>query len=258
MDPMAASLGLVFTDSRGRVVFGDSHFLDLIGPDRAVAMVGQSLHTLLSADAEVIQSLIAEIGGKGYVRDQRLGIVSGTGAQMVVACSGIASYDDQGGFIGVDLTLRDPDHTALPSTMLDTHGDVLNARILQIQYESADLDGEKIIALSNLYFSSQLSAIEILAGRIAGPRVLEALENMLNQSASKRGWPVQIKGGRLVAQLDKTPLEAYRVLLSEVFSYISNIIGQRAVIEEMKLVDAHVNTESREVAGQSGLRDLFR
>ncbi len=257
LDPLAASLGLIFTDSRGRIVFGDSHFLDLIGPDKAVMLVGQPLHKVIGTDQETITGLISEIGRTGYVRDQRLVLLNRNGSQTVVACSGIATYDDQGSFIGVDLTLRDPEHTALPATLLDTHSDVLDARIKQIEFEVRDHAAEQSEALSNLYFVAQVSAIQILLGRLGGPRVVEAVETMINQSAAKNHWPVQIKGGRFVIQTAKTPLEAYQRLLAELFEYAGAVAGQPTIIEEMKLVDAHMKPEARTVAGELGLRDYL-
>jgi len=257
LDPMAASLGLVFTDSRGRVVFGDSHFLDLIGPDKAGTLVGKPLHQIMGADHQDVSSLISDIGRAGYVRDKRLSVTIQRGEQQIVACSGIATYDEQGGFIGVDLTLRDPDHTAHPDLMLDTHGDVLNARIQQIEFEAETHGVEQNMALANLYFTAQVSALQVLLGRMGGPRVAEALEDQINGSAAKRQWPIQIKGGRFVVELTKTPPEAFRLLMAELFEFASGVIGQRGVVEEMKLIDVHMKPETQAVAGQVGLRDFL-
>jgi len=257
LDPLASNLGLVFTDARGRVVFGDTHFLDLIGPDKAGLLVGQPLHKVMGADHQTVSELISAIGRSGYVRDQRLSITNLHGVQIVVACSGIATYDEQGAFIGVDVTLRDPDHTALPSMMLDTHGDILNARIQQIEFEAQSQGAEEKSALTNLYFAAQVSAVEVLVGRMGGPRMLEALEGQFNRSAGKNGWPIQLKGGRFVVDVVKTPAEAFRILLAELFEFAANIMGQRAIIDEMKLVDAHMKPDAQAIAAKAGLRDFL-
>jgi hypothetical protein len=210
----------------------------------------------MGADHQVVAGLISDIGRTGYVRDQRVSITNLHGVQMVVACSGIATYDDQGGFIGVDLTLRDPDHTALPSMMLDSHSDVLNARIQQIEFETQAQGAEESAALVNLYFTAQVSAVEVLLGRLGGPRMVEALEALFNRSAGKNQWPIQLKGGRFVVDLNKTPTEAFRLLLAELFEFAANVMGRRAVVDEMKLVDAHMKSDTQAIAGQAGLRDF--
>src|SRR5512138_1871209 len=161
-------LGLIFTDAKGRIVFADNRFLALVGQPEAGRLVGQPLDRVINVARDAIGGLIQDIAHAGYVHERTLTIQRGDGYLMQALCTGVASYDDRNAFIGADLTLRDPQHATAHQAV--THHDVLWNRIQHIEAE-ADAQATQREVLAQLYFTAQISTIEVLLGRLGGPRI---------------------------------------------------------------------------------------
>lgn len=250
-DVYRSGLGLVFTDARGRIVFADNSFLALIGLGEARKLVGEPLHKVIRVGTEAISAMMNEIASSGYVHERPLTITRDDGGQVDTICTGIATYDDQRVFIGADLTLRDP-ALAAPAPPA-THTDVLGARIQQIEAE-ANTQAAEDDMLGQLYFAAAVSAVLVLLGRMAGPRVQQAVEEIVNQTAARGSWPVQLKGGHFVIGATTIPPEGYRAMLQEVIDYARNIVGQRLLSHEMQALDGQMKPAAQQIAQQSGMR----
>jgi hypothetical protein len=248
-------MGLLFTDSRGRIVFADSNFLEMTRREKHSSLVGEPLHRVLLVEQPEAGTLIQEIARSGYVHEHRMDIQDTDGGIIQVACTGVATYDDQGSFIGTDLTLRHITGQPGEEAHFVDHGDILSARIKQIQ-EEADTHWEQDEgALAQGYFTSQVTALQILLGRMGGPRVRDMVEALINQTASKNRWPLQMKNGHLITGDGEIPLEAYQSLQEQVIDYGVNVIGRRAIAHEMNAVENEMEAHLLEGAGQAGLRD---
>jgi hypothetical protein len=246
-----SGLGLVFTDARGRIVFVDNSFLELVGQGETHRLVGEPFHKAIRATQDVVVGLIREIAQLGYVHEHPLTITRETGEQIETVCTGVATYDDQNIFIGADLSLRNPSFASPAETA--THSDVLGARIQQIEAEADQQIAEDRL-LAQLYFTAQAGALLILLGRMGGQRVQELVEEIVNQRASSAGWPIQIKAGQFVIAPTGLPDEAYRTLLSAMIEYGRNIVGGRMLQQELRAVDALMKPAAQQVAEQAGLR----
>lgn len=254
-DSHGAALCLVFTDARGRVVFADTNFLELVGQDDTMSLVGEPLHKVLGATPQNISELITAVARLGYVHDHMIEVHGIDMEQLSIICTGVATYDDRGAFIGADLTLCDVTHFAPTDAHIVDHGDILSARIKAIQGEAdrQRVEEEETFAVS--YFTAQLSALQVLLGRMGGPRVREVVETLVNEAAEKHSWQIQIHGGHLNVKGEGLPhLEAYTALLDLVVDYGTSIIGQQAIVREMQAVDGQMTDHLREMAGQAGLR----
>ncbi|MBN1427636.1 MAG: PAS domain-containing protein [Anaerolineae bacterium] len=253
-DSRGAALCLVFTDARGRIVFADNNFIELLHQNDTVSLVGEPLSKILRIAPQNISELISSIAQMGYVRDHMIEIQDMEEEPLNIACTGVATYDDQGVFIGADLTLCDITHFEPTSVHLVDHGDILSARIKEIQNETKKQRGEEEQTFALGYFTAQVTAIQVLLGRMGGPRVREMVETLVNQTASQYGWPVELQGGHLNIGQEGLPLNAYTVLLEQVVDYGTNIIGYQAITYEMQMVDDQMTPHLREMAGQAGLR----
>lgn len=253
-DPHGAALCLVFTDARGRIVFADTNFLELLCQDDSVSLVGEPLHKVLRVAPQSVSELIAAIARTGYVREHVIEAQGGDGAQLSIACTGVATYDDRGSFIGADLTICDVTHFASADPHIVDHGDVLSFRIKEIQgeVEKQWVEEEETLALG--YFTAQVSALQVLLGRMGGPRVWEMVETLVNHTANKHDWPVQLCGGHLIVSGEELPVDAYAVLLDQVVDYGVSIVGQQTIMGEMQAVDGQMTDHLRKMAGQVGLR----
>lgn len=281
-------LALLFTDARGRVVFVDTHFLELMNYTEATSLVGEPLHKVVSVDAPAIMSMMQDAARQGYVHERPLTLHNTSEGTLQVLCSSVATYNTDGEFIGVDMTFH---HAADATDQEETspeHGDVLQARIQQIHAEAeskaqaqraqeADTLNRMVEAdrqqraeqiakeraelearvLPQLYFTAQINALQVLLARMGGPRIHATLENNLNKAASSSGWPIKILGGHLTVSEAGAPPEAYQALLRGVIDYGANIIGRAAVLDEMRAVDAAMNPRTCEIAESAGLRQFF-
>lgn len=247
-----STLGLIFTDARGRVVFVDNKVMSLLGQVDTGRLVGEPLHSIVRVAFDVINNLLTEIARTGYVHEQPLVITRSDGTRVETICTGIASYDDQHVFIGADLTLRDP--SAVAPAQLATHGDVLGVRIQQIEAE-ADAQIAQDELLAQLYITALIGAVQVLLARMGGQRVSEAMESVLNGRAAKAGWPFKLTGGQFVINTVDLAPEAYRALLDEVIGYARNVTGSRLLFQEMRALDEQMTTAARDVASHFGMRD---
>lgn len=245
---------LLFTDARGRVVFVDAHFLELLGGSAGVH-VGEPLHRVLGSAQAEISRLLNEVSSAGYAHDVPLTVEQG-GQPRVLYCTGVATYDPNGAFIGADITLREAG-SGEPEAAPVTHSDVLQQRIQQITSEA---EGRKTVEDKTrlaLYFTTQIGAIRVLLARMGGPRVADTLEAALNKRARDNHWPMTISLGEVILDDNRLDGAAYRALLEEALDYAANVIGRRVAQAEMQTVDGHINGETRDVAEQAGLRVLL-
>jgi hypothetical protein len=248
----ASLLALMFTDAQGQVVFVDNNFLSLMKCPEAGVVVGEPLHRALRADSKVISQLLKDVSISGYVHDREIEVLPWSGDPVTVRCTGVATFDDREGFIGADFTLRDAALAKSDAPQPTHHRDALTTRIKQVHAEATSLESKILL---QLYFSTQVSALEILLARLAGPRILHTLESKLNHASELQG--VYIKDGHLTFESKDIPADVYYALLNEVIKYSSGVIGRRMVSHELQIVDEQMDAESRRMAEQAGLRQLF-
>jgi hypothetical protein len=288
-----APLALLFTDARGRIVFVDNNFLEMLNYPSATSLVGTPLHKVAGIDASSLSSLMQDVARTGYVHERSLSLNGPGGESINVLCSSVATYNPEGEFIGVDMTFHDAADASLQDDTAPVHGDVLQSRIVQIHAEAearakaqadeieaqARMQAEETEAqareqadeeqaraaiqaqqraqeeqiLRQLYFTAQVNALQVLLARMGGPRVHATLEDNLNKTASKNRWPIRILGGQITIG-DAMPVEGYQGLLHSVVDYGSNVVGRAWMLEEMRAVDMRMDARTREVADHTGLR----
>lgn len=251
-------LALIFTDAKGRIVFVDQKFMDLMGYPRDQSLVGEPIHKILRVDQAAIAALLQEVAHTGYDHERSLILQSRSGEATEVLCSSVATYNEQGGFIGADITLYENEARSAQADVVPQHEDVLQARIEQIQVETEAREAEQEQANLQLYFTAQMNALQVLLARMGGPRIHAALEESVNQLAQKKGWAMRAQSGHIVLDEKGLPPEGYVTLLKEVVDYASNIIGRPPVMQEMRMVDAKVGDSVCQAAAAAGLRQLIR
>jgi hypothetical protein len=277
-----APLALLFTDARGRIVFVDNNFLEMLHYETASSLVGTPLNKVAGIEASALSSLLQDVARTGYVHERPLALHGPGGTSLDVLCSSVATYNPEGEFIGVDMTFHDAADATLEDDTAPVHGDVLQSRILQIHAEAearaqaqadeaeahARLQADEALAraanqanqraqeeqiLRQLYFTAQVNALQVLLARMGGPRVHATLEESLNKSAAKNRWPIRILGGQITIG-DNMPVEGYQTLLGSVVDYGANVVGRAWMLQEMKAVDLRMDARTREIAEQAGLR----
>jgi hypothetical protein len=277
-----APLALLFTDARGRIVFVDNNFLEMLNYPSATSLVGIPLHKVAGIDANALSALMQDVARTGYVHERPLALNGPDGVAIQVLCSSVATYNPEGEFIGVDMTFNDAADATLEEDTAPVHGDVLQSRILQIHTEAearaqaqadeatahARLQADEALAraanqasqraqeeriFKQLYFTAQVNALQVLLARLGGPRVHATLEDRLNKSAAKNRWPIRILGGQITIG-DDMPVEGYQALLGSVVDYGANVAGRDWMLQEIHTVDTRMDARTCEIADQAGLR----
>src|SRR5688572_25738205 len=129
-------LALLFTDARGRVVFVDNNFLELLAYAEATSLVGEPLHKVVGVDAPAVMSLMQDAARQGYVHERPLTLHNVKSGALTVLCSSVATFNSDGEFIGVDITFHDAADASDEDDTAPAHGDILQTRIQQIHAEA--------------------------------------------------------------------------------------------------------------------------
>jgi hypothetical protein len=277
-----APLALLFTDARGRIVFVDNNFLEMLKYETASSLVGTPLNKVAGIDSSALSSLLQDVARTGYVHERSLSLHGPDGESLNVLCSSVATYNPEGEFIGVDMTFHDAADATLEDDTAPVHGDVLQSRIVQIHAEAearakaqadeaqahariqadeaqaraaleANQRAQEEQILRQLYFTAQVNALQVLLARMGGPRVHATLEENLNKTASKNRWPIRILGGQITIG-DDMPVEGYQSLLRSVVDYGANVVGRAWMLEEMQAIDMRMDARTREIADHAGIR----
>jgi hypothetical protein len=247
-DQPAAALAMLFTNAMGQVVFVDRAFLRMMRYTDAGMVAGEPLHKVLGLDQKNALQLLDTLRRQGQVRDWPLETASANGH---ISLAGVATRDESGNFIGADITLRD-----LTAPEVVSHTDVLSTRVKEA-LAGAHPQGENEVLLQ-LYFTTQIEALYVQMTRLVGLGARKHLDKAINDLAQKNKWAISMKDGHANSLTDQTDAPVFRALLTEAFNYGVGIIGRRVVAREMQRIDGQMDTRAVQLAGEAGLRDLFK
>lgn len=239
-----SSAALLFTDMTGHVIFVDSYFLKLTGRSSASVreIIGQSVHKTLGIEKETVDQLLQEVSRIGQVQNRVLDIVDTIGQPIHVACSGSATYDEQGACIGVDLTLR---YASLPGagvSHLSTPTSVYNTE------ERQNIE---------FYFRAQMDAIRVLLMRLGGQRLVLKLQAIVNETSERNDWPVRMEDSQIEIEIYSLRPDIYRALFAKAVTFASGVIGRGVVEKQLKAVDQQMGDNAGQLAEELGLQELL-
>jgi PAS domain S-box-containing protein len=248
---------LVFTNMRGQIIFVDKQFLRML-QYQEMGLVGAPFHKVVGIEADLARTLLQDMAQCGYIDGRDLRIQTTDGRVLNVSCSGIATYDENGKFLGADMTLRDVTSDGSLDFEKASFGDVVSQQVLKIDEQVEELRTKDALIPLQQYFAAQLKVIEEVLGQIGGPRLVAHLEGGLNETADRQKWAVKIEKGNLTVNLRDTEPEAYRALLSKAVNYAVSVIGQTMIARKMRVADDSADAKVLELAEQHGLRELFK
>src|SRR5688572_23435621 len=122
---------VMFTNMRGQIIFVDKQFLRMLKYSEQ-ALVGVPFHKVLGIEVDMGRKLLQDMAETGYVDACDLQIQATDGGTLHVSCSGIATYDENGKFLGADMTLRDMTSDASLDIENAVSGDVVSQQVLKI------------------------------------------------------------------------------------------------------------------------------
>lgn len=255
-DPTRNAVAVLFTDGMGQVVFVDQTFLKLMNYREAGVVAGEPLHKALQLDQKIAKSLLDDLRRHGQVADRMIEIPRSNGdGTRKVACTGVATFDDSGSFIGADLTLRRLSATDTSEMGKLQRSDMMRSRIEQMM---AEMIAEATDAPLRVFFNAQIEALHVLLVRVIGRYGSNGLEQLVNTMARQHIWELHLSNGVLTIGTAALPAEAYRALLNGAIKYAIDVIGARVVSRELNLIEENIDLNTRQQAENAGLFGLYQ
>src|SRR3954471_20944406 len=97
--------GIVFTDAQDRVVYANPYFLKMMNIEAPADLLNKPLPTYMWHTPEDEQQLFKDVRENGFVRERELNLYNKDKAPVFVACSSVASKDNDGKFVGTEIML---------------------------------------------------------------------------------------------------------------------------------------------------------
>lgn len=97
--------GIVFTDAQNRVVYANPYFLKMMNIDNPADLLNQPLPEYMWQSPEDEKQLFKDVRENGFVRERELNLYNRDKAPVFVACSSVASKDNDGNFVGTEIML---------------------------------------------------------------------------------------------------------------------------------------------------------
>jgi len=251
---------LLFTDASGNVVFVDDGFLRLFGYLEFGEVLGEPLHGIMHMSHHDAQEMLHEASQNGTLAGRWLHLKDLRGQAFELFCSGVATYDERGGFLGVDLTLLDAVDDLAGDQAPRHHYDVLHQhvdRVYQSTYSTVSEHSDPDALLLNLYLKAHIDALGVLLSRLAGYRVRGTMEGIFNSRAERQSWPVRLRGSELTFTGSTMPREAYHDLLNTLIQYASGVVGRRQACSELAAVHDHAAERVRALVDALDIPRLF-
>lgn len=234
---------LMMTNMLGRVIFVDNQCLHLIKRKQHEArnIMGKSMHEVLGIKEAIAKQLIKDIGEFGTVDDILLEIKDSKGEVHQVICSAVATRDEDGKFVGADITLEVKDS-----------GEALTEEISGVR--PADTREEDFL---EDYFKAQITALYKLMQQWGGNRVAYNMEEIINDTGERNVWSVKMQRGEITVQLTHTDVDIYRALLARAMSYAASMIGAKLVEKELHKVNKNTDPTVLAFVQKLGLDQVF-
>jgi PAS domain S-box-containing protein len=248
---------VMFTNMRGQIIFVDKQFLRMLKYTEQ-ALVGVPFHKVLGIEVDMGRKLLQDMAETGYVDACDLQIQATDGGTLLVSCSGIATYDENGKFLGADMTLRDITSDASLDIEKAVSADKVSQQGLKIDVQDVQFRAQDTSTPLAQYFETQIKALESALGQIGGNHLVSYLETTLNETAARHNWSLQIVDSTITAHPREAEPEVYRALLSKAVNYGVSVIGESMIARRMRSADDSVDAHVLELAEEHGLRELFK
>lgn len=97
--------GIVYTDAQNRVVYANPYFLKMMNIEDPADLMNKPLPGYMWSSPEDESQLFRDVRANGFVRERELNLYNRNKAPVFVACSSVASKDDEGNFVGTEIML---------------------------------------------------------------------------------------------------------------------------------------------------------
>lgn len=232
---------LLMTNMLGQVIFVDHHCLKMLklSHQEARTIIGKSLAEVLGILKPTADQILRDVSKQGRIESQQLTLKDAKGGSMAVTYSAIATYDNKKNFVGSDITLQ--------PVMADV------SKYIDFDSNSEQL-GSTEESFLQIYFTAQLEALLQLASQLGGQRISDHMASVVNETAQRNVWPVNIEDGQINIDLKTADADIYRALLAKAIAYATSVIGAKVVTKQLDAVDKTMDNRIREYVKAYGLR----
>jgi tRNA A-37 threonylcarbamoyl transferase component Bud32 len=239
-------VALLMTNMLGQVIFVDSGCLKMLKRhhNEARNIIGKPMHEVLGFERAMTDQIMEALGKFGQIDEQPLQIRDSRGQQIPVLFAATATKDDKGGFVGADMSFKVVGaKSAMPALDFETmekHLDTVEETYLQT------------------YFKAQMEGLQSWLTQMGGARMGRNLESIVNETAQRNVWPVQLQNGKVSGELRNTQMDIYRALLAKAVNYAVMVMGQKLVAKQMQAVDKRLDPRVVDFVKKLGIHDLFQ
>lgn len=247
---------LVFTDESGAVVLIEDALARLMGYDDPDDAVGDSLAAALGMPAKEAQALLNEISARGSGRHRLAQIRNRQAGRSWWVLLGGSALVAEGRFLGADITVT-PATAHQPADDLD-HRDNLQRMAALVRSRmrnggSPAISEEQELELKS-YFAARMLALYILIVRMGGHALGEALEQKVRRLNQARGWPMEMRSGRLTFGEAGLLPQACQEVSHAALAYAVDVTSKRLVAKELGQLDVNFSSPTIQRATQYGIR----
>jgi len=245
-DDVVVVPALLMTNMLGHVIFVDNQCLSLLRRKQSDArtVIGKSLAKVLQCDPDVAAGIMEEISQSGKSAKREIEITDSRNKKQRVMCSGVATKDDDGTFVGADITLTPiPNVTDVPSETIEVIHGTMDTR-------EADYLRQ--------YFTAQIDGLYEMMIQWAGKRVAQNLEDIINETSQRNVWAVSMKRGNVTLELKRNDEDVYQALMARAITYAASILGEKQVVQEIEYINKNVDSSAMKYIQAIGLDKLYQ
>ena len=232
------SMGFLFTNALGEVVFTDRGFLRLTKRSLDRPPIAEALHATLGIEERSACQFLQDLTHRGSIDRPALSVRTTTGSLRPMRAAGVAVFTGRESYIGADIQLSPPPPEVKTLARPQTHSDVLDNYAKQALEEARLL---KTRTFLQVYLTVHIDAIQVLLARLGGLDMRDALERIINSTAIRHRIPTIMQDGYLEFGDRTVPFGAYRTLFQTAVGYAVDAIGRRIVAEEMQTIDRRID-----------------
>jgi len=97
--------GIIFTDKENRIVYANPYFLKMMKIENPAELLNKPFPPYMWSKPDDETQLFHDVREDGFVRERELNLYNQQRQPIFVACSSVASKDDEGNFVGTEIML---------------------------------------------------------------------------------------------------------------------------------------------------------
>ena len=237
---------LLMTNMLGQVIFVDGQCLKILKRhhNEVRHIIGKPLHEVLNIAPQLTKQFVEQLSNEGTIDEAELEITDANGKQVVIILSGAATKDDKGDFVGADVSIR---------IAVDANN-IISSGNFQTMGHLLDNRDEAVL---HAFFSNHIDGFYDLMVNWAGNRAGRNLENIINETASRNLWAINMNDGHVTLELQSADIDVYKALIVKATDYAIKVIGKKAVKKRLDKTNKAMDEHMLRLVHELGLYDIF-